>query len=108
MAKKLNKAIDELLLAIKENDSYKKCVVLKEKLDKSEDVKVLVEEIKKLQKEFVRTGNEQIRKELDKREKSLEEIPIYNLYMKNLEQVNSMIEMLKNELNNYFDNLLNR
>ena len=46
MAKKLNKAIDDIISVIKQSNDYKMCLELKEKLNKSEDVIKLVEEIK--------------------------------------------------------------
>ena len=45
--------------------------------------------------------------ELDEVKNKLNEIPIYVIYNQNLEKVNEMINLVKDELNTYFDNLLN-
>ena len=49
-----------------------------------------------------------IKKELDECEAKLNEIPIYNIYLEKLNQVNDMIDYVKDSLNNYFDQLLNK
>ena len=76
-------------------------------MDSNEDIKSLVRNIKSLQKKYINTNNINIKKELDMLEKQLEEIPIYHIYLQNLEKVNEMINYTKDELNNYFDLLLN-
>ena len=107
MEKKLNKALDELIYVVKNSYDYKKCIEIKEKLSKNDDVKRLVNEIKQYQKKYVRENNKDILKILDDKTKELKEIPLYNVYMRHLEKVNEMIEVIKEELNEYFDNLLN-
>ena len=68
----------------------------------------LVEDIKMLQKQYVK-GNysdEAVKLELDLKEKRLEGIPLYIEYMNYLERVNEMINLVKDELNAYFIDLL--
>ena len=50
MEKIVNKAMDDLILTIKNSNDYKKCMEIKEKLKNSQDVNGLVDEIKKYQK----------------------------------------------------------
>ena len=107
MEKKLNKALDELISFVKNSDDYKKCMEVKEKLGKSDDVERLVKEIKKYQKEYVKTNDTDILKKLDNLTEELESIPLYSIYMNYLEKVNQMIDIIKDELTKYFDNLLN-
>ncbi len=107
MEKIVNKAMDDLILTIKNSNDYKKCMEIKEKLKNSQDVNGLVDEIKKYQKEYVRTNDENILKMLNVKKRKLNEIPIYNSYIYYLEKVNDMIEIVKEELNNYFNNLVN-
>ena len=65
MEKKLNKALDELISFVKNSDDYKKCVKIKEKLGKNDEVERLVKEIKKYQKEYVKTNDKEILRKLD-------------------------------------------
>lgn len=68
----------------------------------------LVEDIKILQKQYVK-GNysdEAVKRELDLKGKRLEGIPLYIEYMNYLERVNEMINLVKDELNAYFIDLL--
>lgn len=99
--------LDEVVNTIKNSKEYKNCVDLKSQMDSNEDINSLVKKIKILQKKYIRTNDKDIKLELDKLEKELNEIPIYHIYMENLEKVNDMINYVKDELNNYFDLLLN-
>ena len=107
MEKKLNKALNELIFVIKNSDDYKKCVEIKEKLAKNNDVCRLVQKIKKDQKEYVRNNDLKIKEKLDQEIIELEQIPIYKEYMKHLDKINEMIYIVKEKLNNYFDKLVN-
>ena len=102
----MNKELDELVSYIKNTSSYKKCISIKEKMDKNEEICSLVEDIKKLQKKYVKSNyDDSIKKELDKLESRLNSIPIYVEYNNNLEEVNEMIDFVKDELNDYFTDL---
>ena len=103
----MNKELDELVSYIKNTSSYKKCISIKEKMDKNEEICSLIEEIKSLQKKYVKSNyDDSIKKELDSLESKLNSIPIYVEYNNNLEEVNKMIDLVKDELNNYFSELL--
>ena len=99
--------LDSVVSTIKNSKEYKKCITLKKQMDSNEDIKSLVSRIKSLQKKYIRTNDDNIKLELEKLEKKLEEIPIYHIYIDNLEKVNNMINYVKDELNDYFDKLLN-
>ena len=99
--------LDNIVKVIKDSKEYKTCVELKSKMEDNEDINSLVKKIKILQKKYIRTNDKNIKLELDSLEKELNEIPIYHIYMENLEKVNDMINYVKDELNNYFDLLLN-
>ncbi|MBE6157889.1 MAG: YlbF family regulator [Firmicutes bacterium] len=105
----MNKELDELVSYIKNTSSYKNVISIKEKMDSNEEISQLVKKIKILQKKYVKSNylDSDIKKELDTLESRLNEIPIYVEYMNNLEEVNNMIELVKDELNNYFNDLLN-
>ena len=103
----VNKKLDEVINCIINSDDYKKCILLKEKMAKSEDITSLVDSIKKLQKQYVNTHDDYKLLEVKKLEKELNEIPLYVSYMEHLERVNQMINYVKDELNDYFYHVLN-
>ena len=95
--------LDEVVKVIKDSKEYKTCIDLKKQMESNEDNNLLVKKIKILQKKYIRTNDKDIKLELDNLEKELNEIPIYHIYMENLEKVNDMINYVKEELNSYFD-----
>ena len=107
MEKELNNSLDELVSYIINTKEYKNCIKYKEEMDNDVSIKKLILDIKKLQKKYVNTNDLGIKNELDLKYDELNNIDLYNKYNQNLEVVNEMINYVKEELNNYFDNLLN-
>jgi cell fate (sporulation/competence/biofilm development) regulator YmcA (YheA/YmcA/DUF963 family) len=105
---KLNKSLDEVVDCIKESKEYKKCLELKEKMSTNSEINSLVKEIKLKQKMYIKTNDSNILSELNELEERLNCVPIYHVYTENLEKVNYMINYVKDELNDYFDKLLNK
>lgn len=105
---KLNSRIGEVVDCIKESKEYKKCLELKEKMKSNDEINSLVKEIKSKQKKYIRTNDSNILSELSELEEKLNCIPVYHVYTENLEKVNYMINYVKDELNDYFDKLLNK
>ena len=109
MVKQLNRALNDVVDYIKDSNEYKTCLDLKNKMSDNEEVNALVRQVKLLQQKYIKSNyNKEIKKELDEINKRLDDIPIYVIYKQNLEKVNNMINTVKDELNNYFDDLLNR
>lgn len=104
----LNKCLEEVINCIINSKEYKLCIELKKKMEDNAHINELVKNIKKLQKDYIRNKDEKIKKELDLLEQELNSIPIYHIYNDNLEVVNNKILYVKDILNNYFDNLLNK
>lgn len=104
----LNRNLDEVVNCIKNSKEYKKCIELKEKMDSNDEINSLVKEIKLKQKKYIRSNDSNILEELKLLEDKLNNIPIYHIYLENLEEVNNMINYVKDELNDYFDKLLNK
>lgn len=73
------------------------------------EIKGLVDSVKKLQKEYVRSNyqDDGIKKELNTLNERLNSIPIYVDYISNLSDVNNMISLVTDSLNDYFYKLLN-
>ena len=105
---KLNKSLDEVVDAIKNSKEYKKCLELKEKMKSNDEINLLVKEIKLKQKKYIKSGDSNILSELNELEEKLNCLPIYHVYTLNLEKVNEYINYVKDELNDYFDKLLNK
>ena len=102
------KAIDEVVSCIKDSLEYQNCMKIREKMSHNSEVMNLISDIKELQKQYIRSSyNKDIKKELDYKKKKLESIPIYVIYLQNLEVVNEKIEYVKDSLNDYFYQLFN-
>ena len=105
---KLNSELDKLINYINNTKEYKLCIKLKKQMDGNDEVKKLISEVKKLQKKYIKSDyDDSIKKELEKKNEELSSIPIYVTYNQTLEKVNEMLEYVKDNLNDYFDNLLN-
>ena len=103
----VNKKLDQIILDIKNSKEYKNCIEIKEKMNDNKEITDLVNRIKKIQKEYIRSNDEKLKEELDLLEKKLNDIPLYNVYISNLEKVNEKIDYIKERLNDYFYELLN-
>ncbi len=104
----MNEALNEVINTIINSDDYKKCIELKNTMASNEALVLLIEKIKKLQKKYVNTNDQELLVELEKLEEELNNISIYVIYMQYLEKVNEKIEFVKDELNNYFYEVLNK
>ena len=102
------RSLEEVISCIKNSVEYQKCITLKDKMNDNEEVKDFILKLKKTQQKYVKSNySDSIKQELDSYEKQLEEIPIYQIYLQNLEIVNEKIEYVKDCLNDYFYQLFN-
>ena len=68
----------------------------------------LIEEVKSLQKKYIKNSyDEKVKEELNKKINKLNKDNDYLTYNYYLEKVNEMIDLVKNELNDYFENMTN-
>lgn len=101
----MNKAIDDVISVIVNSKDYQQCLQLKDKMKKNQELMKLIEDLKKTQKEYVKSG---IGKEkIDSLEEELYQFPIYVVYMEHLEKVNDMLSYVEEDLNDYFYQLMN-
>ena len=107
MEKKLSNSIDDLVDYIINTKEYKDCIKYKKEMENDKDIIDKVNNIKRLLKEYVRSNDSSIKEKLDLLENELNDIDLYIKYNQNLEVVNQMINYVKEELNDYFYNLLN-
>lgn len=105
----LYKKLDDVILCIKESNEYKNVIDIKKKMDSNEELKKKINDIKLLQKKYVKSNYDSfVKKDLDKLNDELLEVPIYRIYLENLSVVNEKIEYVKDSLNDYFYNLFNK
>ena len=107
MNNKVLDKVDEIITLIKESSEYKDYIYLKDKLSKHEKANILVNEIKKLQKQVVRLEangdfDKELEQELNLKIDELNKIPLYNDYNEILEKLNNMYGLIKERLDNYF------
>ena len=101
-------SLDELIDYIKNTIEYKKCLELKSKMSSNSNINSLIENIKNLQKKYIKSNyDSDIKLELDKLNEELNNIPIYITYTEYLDRVNEMISYVNDELSDYFYNILN-
>ncbi len=99
--------LNKIIEFITNSEEYQNTIKLKEQMNNNSELINLVEEVKKLQKEYIKTNRDDIKKKLDDKVSSLEEYPIYKSYNDNLEKVNEMINYVNDELNDYFQKVVN-
>lgn len=105
---KVDKALEEVVSCIINSKEYKKCIELQKRIEDNKELMELIEKVKVEQKKYIRSNyDDKIKNNLNEYYKQLEEIPIYRIYLDNLSVVNQKISYVKDELNDYFDKLLN-
>ena len=105
----LYKKLDDVILCIKESIEYKNVIDINKKMDSNEELKKKINDIKLLQKKYVKSNyDSSVKKDLDKLNDELLEVPIYRIYLDNLSVVNEKIEYVKDSLNDYFYDLFNK
>ena len=67
-----------------------------------------IEEVKQLQKEFVKSAflDKKIEEQIKEKEQELEKIPLYVIYLKKEEELNEILTLIKDGLSDHFQSLL--
>lgn len=100
--------LNKIIEYIKNTEAYKNCIDLRKQMNNNTELTKLIEEIKSLQKEYIKSNfDKNIKTKLDEKNSLLDKYPIYNSYNKNLEEVNQMINYVNDELNDYFERVVN-
>lgn len=100
--------LNDLINYLKNTKEYQTCLDLQDKMNDNKELMKLIEEIKELQKKYIRSNyDSSIKEKLDNLNEELNNIPIYNIYMNNLREVNYKLDYVRDSLNDYFDKLLN-
>ena len=101
--------IDELFETIKNSKEYKAYQNIGEVLKNNDEINDLVNEIKKLQQESVRLEEEnnpqykELDKEIEKKVTILNNIPIYQEYLRRMDEFNNIITTSKNNIEQYLN-----
>lgn len=108
MENKLDKALDDIITYITNGIDYKMCIKIKKQMAENKELMKKIDDIKSLQKKYVKSNYDaSIKEELEKLEKSLNEIPLYVMYQRYLTNVNEQISYVEEEINQYFYQTLN-
>ena len=101
-------ALDQVISCITESSAYQNCLSYREKMSDNQEIQDLIQLIKKTQKKYIRSFyDSKIKEELDTLQDTLFQIPIYHSYQESLDEVNEMIDTVKDSMNEYFYQLLN-
>lgn len=98
--------IDTLINTIKSSNEYKEYIELLEKVSLSKEIKELTNEIKLINKKLVLTPSVELESLLSKREKELNEIPLYLEYKYKLEELNNMLTIIKNKVEVFMKDII--
>ena len=109
LSKSTKESLDKLIDSIIKSDEYKKSLELKEKMNNDKDLMNLIDEVRVLQKKYIRSNYDKtIKEELDNKNEILNKNLLYNEYNYYLDIVNQKINIIKDELNNYFYDITNK
>lgn len=107
MVSQLDKALEEVVNCIVESDDYKRLIEIKKKMSTNLELMKLIDEIKLLQKKYIKTCDDNILDEIKVIDAKLNSIPIYVIYMQYLEKINDKIGYVNDEINDYFSKIIN-
>lgn len=108
LSKESKKSLIDIINYIENSEEYIKCNELKKEMEKDQELLNLITKVKDLQKKYIRNNYDQlIKEELDQKLEALNNNKIYTLYNYYLEKINIQIELIKTELNDYFNKIVN-
>ena len=105
----INNKIDDLFETIKNSKEYKAYQNIGEVLKDNDEVNDVVEEIKKLQQKSVRLEEEnnpeykEVDKLIEEKVKKLNSIPVYQEYLRRMEEFNDIIATSRNNIEEYIN-----
>lgn len=100
--------LNNIVNYIKESTEYKEYIKLRRIMSKDDNLKEQITKLKQKQKEYIKSNkDEKIKIELDKLKEELESNIIYFQYNNCIYKINEKIDLIKDELNNYFILLTN-
>ena len=105
----IEKKINELFETIENSNEYKSYLEIGKVLESDKEINTLIKEIKKLQQKSVNLeyNNDnsyiEVDKEIEKKVKLLNSKPIYQEYLRLMNEFNDVIAMSSNNIEKYID-----
>lgn len=106
MNKEVISKIDTLINTIKSSNEYKEYIELLDKVSSSNEIKELTNEIRLINKKLVLNPSVELEEALSKKEKELNQIPLYLEYKYKLEELNNMLTVIKNKVEVFMRDIL--
>lgn len=106
MNKEVISKIDTLINTIKSSNEYKEYIKLLDKVSSSNEIKELTNEIRLINKKLVLTPSLELEEALSKKEKELNQIPLYLEYKYKLEELNNVLTVIKNKVEVFMKDIL--
>lgn len=111
MPEELEESFLSLLGAIKASNTYQEYFQIEEKLKQNEEIHLLIEKIKEIQKQIVK--EEYLKKDISTLEKEyeillkkLETYPIYLSFLEKQKEVNTIFQTIKGNIEETFDKMI--
>lgn len=105
MNKEILDKIDEIIKSIENSPIYQKYLDLKKQIGNNKELKMLINEVRVLQKDIVHHVKD--KKVLDEKLNELNNHPLYIEYINTLDEINNIYGIIESNLNNYFNKKLN-
>lgn len=100
-------SLTDIINYIKNSDEFIKCNELKSKMSKDESLLKIIENVKVLQKKYISSQYDvNIKQQLDDEVNLLNRNALYCEYNYYLGKVNNMIDLVRDELNRYFSDVV--
>lgn len=100
------KEMDLVIDKIKSSSEYTNYINILEQVNKSNDIKVLTDEIRKIQKDLIKIPSIKLEELLKVKKEELNNIPLYLDYKDKLEVLNNMLLLIKDKCDIYINTLL--
>ncbi len=102
----IKRDIDNLFDEFEHSKLYEDYLNVKLKLEASEEIMNLIEEIKRLQKIATNNKDENIEIRIKELYEQLEKFPLYQSYLIIIDQINEELFQVKEQFDKYFKNVL--
>ena len=98
--------INIFVKTIKDSKIYKEYITLLGKVNKSEEIKVIVTDIRNIQKKLVKNPSIELENILKQKQAELNDIPIYLDYKDKIEELNNVLLTVKDKFDSFIEELI--